>query len=45
MARHPLSLIDAVSMLSAEQRAIVDTTREVLAEHVRPNLMDWYEAG
>jgi glutaryl-CoA dehydrogenase len=45
MARHPLSLIDADSMLSDEQRAIVDTTREVLAEHVRPNLMDWYEAG
>ena len=45
MARHPLSLIDADSMLSAEQRAIVDTTREVLAEHVRPNLMNWYEAG
>jgi glutaryl-CoA dehydrogenase len=44
-AQHPLAMFDVERLIGAEDRAIRDTVRQVVAEKVRPRVADWYEAG
>ncbi|MFK5647264.1 acyl-CoA dehydrogenase family protein [Ornithinimicrobium sp. LYQ121] len=41
----PDDLLELDSLLDEEERAIRDTVRQVVAEHVRPHVAGWYEAG
>jgi glutaryl-CoA dehydrogenase len=41
----PLDLIAADTLLSEDERAIRDTTREYLDREVRPHVASWFEAG
>jgi glutaryl-CoA dehydrogenase len=41
----PLELLALDSLLSEEERAMRDVVRKVVAEHVRPHVATWFEAG
>ncbi|GAA4972390.1 acyl-CoA dehydrogenase family protein [Actinoplanes utahensis] len=41
----PLDLLDFDSLLSDEERQIRETVGRFVAEHVRPHVADWFEAG
>jgi glutaryl-CoA dehydrogenase len=41
----PLRLLDIDRLLTAEEQAIQETVRAFCADHVRPHIADWYEAG
>jgi glutaryl-CoA dehydrogenase len=41
----PDDLVELDSLLDEEERAVRDTVRQVVAEHVRPHVAGWYEAG
>lgn len=41
----PDELFDVDRLLDDEERAIRSTARQVVAEHVRPHVAEWYEAG
>ena len=44
-ARLPADLLATDRLLSVEEREIRRTTREIVAELVRPHIADWYEQG
>ncbi|GAA1166040.1 acyl-CoA dehydrogenase family protein [Ornithinimicrobium humiphilum] len=41
----PDDLLDLDSLLDDEERAVRETVRQVVDEHVRPHVAGWYEAG
>ncbi|MBB4746393.1 acyl-CoA dehydrogenase family protein [Actinoplanes lobatus] len=41
----PLDLLDIDSLLSDEERQIRETVARFVADHVRPHVADWFEAG
>jgi glutaryl-CoA dehydrogenase len=41
----PLELLDVDALHSDEELAVRDLVRKVVDDHVRPNVMRWYEAG
>jgi glutaryl-CoA dehydrogenase len=42
---NPLDLADIDSQLSAQERTVRETVRQVCAEAVEPHIADWYEQG
>ncbi|WP_394622239.1 acyl-CoA dehydrogenase family protein [Lentzea sp. JNUCC 0626] len=45
MVQDPLQLLDIPSLLGDEERDIQATVAAYLAEHVRPHVAEWFEAG
>ncbi|BCJ30415.1 acyl-CoA dehydrogenase family protein [Actinocatenispora sera] len=44
-AQHPLALFGVEELLTDDEREIRDTVRAFVADRVRPQLAEWYEAG
>ncbi|WP_370890403.1 acyl-CoA dehydrogenase family protein [Janibacter sp. GXQ6167] len=42
---HPFALIDLDHLLDDEERAIRSTVQQIVTDHVRPHLAQWFEAG
>src|SRR5690625_1440964 len=45
MVASPLELLGIEKLLNAEERAVAQTVREFVDEHIRPNIAGWYERG
>jgi glutaryl-CoA dehydrogenase len=43
--RHPFDILDIEELLTDEERAIRDTVRAFVKDHVRPHVGEWFEKG